>query len=223
SIDRLKLASLNFRDAGFLYEITDMHKKAAELLQQAAQLAKISGSPETALECYRASLNNYKILENKEKMKEIIKELDTLLSNLIKEEEKEENYHVAASYLFELGNNYDYLKKKNAENYFRAAANNLIKAIEIAIEEKQNTIAAYSFSCFVVINLILNDIKSIELKIEKFRDKLGKINYFKFSEDLKNYFSDKNKVISEVLEKYNKILKHSDELDYLITKLKEII
>ncbi|NVM04576.1 MAG: hypothetical protein HWN67_19795 [Candidatus Helarchaeota archaeon] len=218
-----KLAAINFRDAGLQYELIKKPKTAADLLLSAAKLAKIEGTNEISIECYRDTLRNFECFDDMKKFEETLKELEELLKTLAEEEETEKNFHIAASYFFEIGNYYNSLKKpKKAEIYYNGAIDNLQKAVEIAIEEEQLTIAAYSLSCFIIIKLIVND-TNIESILAMYRNSLGENNYFKFSEDLyKEYISEEKKIL-EIIEKYEYIIKHSDELDYLISKLTEIM
>ncbi|MHA1376845.1 MAG: hypothetical protein ACTSRG_00560 [Candidatus Helarchaeota archaeon] len=222
-INNKKLASQNFRDAGIQFEIINRLQDAAELLKKAAELIRSEGPAEASLECYRASLKNYKYLELQGQFKEILEEFEAILKVLVIEEEKEENYHVSASYLFEIGNYYDYLNKEVAKKYFQDAIIKLQKAIELAIQDEQLTIAAYSLNCFIVINLILNDLKNAKSNLDKYRKLLGEMNYFKFGDELVSSFSSQDKKISEISKKYSKILKYSEELNFLFSKLIENI
>jgi len=157
------------------------------------------------------------------KYEELLIELEELLISLAKEEEIEKNFHIAASYLFEIGNYYDTLNKpKKAEIYYNEAIQQLQKAVSIAIEEKQLTIGAYSLCCLIILKLILND-TNIEPILEKYRKDLTQNHYFIFSLNLFNAFITEKKNILGIIEKYEHIIKHSDELDYLISKLMEKI
>ncbi len=222
-INTQKLAAINFRDAGLQYELMKKLDIAAELLFKAAKLAITEGTTEISIECYRATLRNFECFDDMIKFEETLKDLEEILKTLAEEEEQEENYHIAASYLFEIGNYYDSLKKpKKAEIYYKSATDKLQKAVEIAIKEEQLTIAAYSLSCFIIIKLILND-TDIESILAMYRNKLGENHYFKLSEDLYKEFISKEANLFAVIDKYDNIIKHSDELDYLISKLTESI
>lgn len=219
-----KLSSINFRDAGFQYEIIDEHLIAADFLFKAGKLARIDDLPEISLECYRATLKNYESVGNKIKFEEILKEVEECLKLLAKNEEIEENFHISASYLFEIGNYYDFLGKLNkARIYYNDAINRFEKSVDLAIKDDQLTIASYSLSCFIILKLILHDIEGVELTLEKYRELLGYSKYFTFSEDIFNNYSSGDQDLSEIMEKYNYIIKHSDELEFLIMKLKEKI
>ncbi len=221
-LHNFKLASINYRDSGIQYEILKDSNKAGELLLKAGELAKKTGVIEMSLECFRAALRNYGCDKDAPKSIQILEELEYLLKMLAREEENEENYHIAASYLFELGNYYDSLDDLNsANNFYNDSIRRFQKAINLAIKDKQFNIAAYSLSCNVILNLILNDMKNAGMIIDKYQDSLNDFRYFSFCDELYQVINAKTADLSSVLAKYNKMIKASDELDFLIMKLKE--
>ena len=219
-----KEASENFMESSSIYKNIGDSKKAADVSIIATESAKNSDCKLTTVESLRNALEHLTDIEDDKRIREVINEISRCLKDLSMEEEDDQNYHVSASLLYELGTYLENIEDDSFRQIYEDSSIKYIKATEQAIDENQEVIASYSLVCGIFLNIIIKKVDLAKDLVQKFgaNEKIQNQKYFKLANEVLNSINKGDSDFKGLLNKYKSLIVNSIEISELFNKIKDL-
>jgi len=215
------ISAENYRDASLVYDQLKDYINCGECAFKGGNLAKIGGDEYSALENFKIAFNCFSKIGEKDLIHKCKKELTNCLSKIAEGEIEVKNYHLGGTYLFEAAKYED--NEDLYRSYLRRSLDSYLKAIDIAIDDSNFFIAAYSLCCAGLVMVLLNRTNDI-INILKEYPELNNERYTLFLNDFVNSILTKdisNQKLKNIKEKYYKLISNSNEIQNLVSLIEQ--
>ncbi|NHI94029.1 MAG: hypothetical protein EAX96_16185 [Candidatus Lokiarchaeota archaeon] len=219
-----KEAAENYMESSSIYKEIGEFKKAADVSISATESAKMSNCKLTTVESLRNALEHLTDIQDETRIKLVVHEISKCLKDLSIEEENDQNYHVSASLLYELGTYLENIDDSSYEQIYEDSSIKYIKAADQAIEDNQEVIASYSLVCGVLLNIVINKMDLAKNIIEKYEknSKIKNQKYFALANLVLNSTIEGKTDFNAITDQFKPLILNSVEISELFNKIKDL-